>query len=146
MQIQLFLRECFMSRPSLAAGLCYSAALTVTDDLTVPQVSSRLAAFADMPPVFATAFMVAFVEATCIACLHGHLDGNEHTVGTHVDLSHLAATPVGREVTAAVRLIAVDGRRLRFEAECRDETGVVGRGFHQRTIIDQAKFMERLAR
>jgi predicted thioesterase len=67
-------------------------------------------------------------------------------LGTHVDLSHLAATPIGREVTATVRLIAFDGRCLRFEVECRDETDVVRRGLHQRTIINKAKFMERLAR
>ena len=128
-------------KSTLAAGLSHEASLRVTDALTVPKVSDAIAPFADMPPVFATAFMVAHVEATCIACLRGHLDEGEHTVGTHVNLSHTAATPVGMDVTASVELTCADGRMLTFRVEVRDEAGSIGQGTHQRAVIDVARFM-----
>ena len=114
-------------KPTLAPGLSHGASLCVTDALTVPKVSDAIAPFADMPPVFATAFMVAHVEATCISCLRGHLDDGEHTIGTRVDLSHTAATPVGMDVTASVELTEVDGRTLTFHVEVRDEAGPIGK-------------------
>ena len=85
---------------NLKPGLVHSASLTVDGSLTVPQVSPKLAAFADMPPVFATAFLVAFIEATCIEAIRPHLESGQHSVGTHVDVSHSAATPVGMQVKA----------------------------------------------
>jgi fluoroacetyl-CoA thioesterase len=79
-------------KPSLIRGLKHSAELTVTPAMLVPGLAVHLP-FHDMPPVFATAMMVGFVEATCIACLRAHLDVREHTVGTQVDVSHIAPTP-----------------------------------------------------
>ena len=61
-------------------------------------------------------------------------------------MSHIAATPVGMIVTAEVELIEIDGRRFRFRARCRDEMEMIGEGFHERMIVDDARFMERLAR
>jgi fluoroacetyl-CoA thioesterase len=61
-------------------------------------------------------------------------------------MSHIAATPVGMMVTAEVELIEIDGRRFRFRAQCRDEVEMIGEGFHERMIVDHARFMERLAR
>lgn len=63
-----------------------------------------------------------------------------------MDLSHIAATPVGMEVTTEVELVAVEGRRLRFRVECRDTVEVIGHGFHERAIIDGDKFVERTRR
>ena len=134
-----------MPRPSLRPGLAGEADLIVTDRLTVPNVSAAIRPFADMPPVFATAFMVAHVEATCIACLEGHLLPGKHTLGTHVDLSHVAATPVGMTVTARVRLAGVDGRALTFEVEVCDDAGEIGRGRHRRAIIDVDRFLRKVA-
>jgi fluoroacetyl-CoA thioesterase len=124
------------------AGLTHSATIQVTPELTVPE----LPAFdlADMPPVFATAYMVAFIETTCIAALKPHLAAGQHSVGTHVDVSHLAATPVGMSVTATVELVAAEGRKLRFKVSCRDDKDLIGEGFHERVVIDLAKFMTRL--
>ena len=68
-----------------------------------------------------TACMVGFVEATCIDALKPYLEEGEKTVGTHVDLSRVAATPVGMRVTAQVEFVALEGRKLRFKMECRDE-------------------------
>jgi fluoroacetyl-CoA thioesterase len=135
-----------MPKPSLVPGLRHIASLTITEDLTVPRVSARLQPFADMPPVFATAFMVAFVEATCIACVRGHLDEGEHTVGTHVDISHTAVTAVGGTAAAAVELVEVSGRKLVFSVEVRDEAGQIGAGRHERAVIDIARFLDGVRR
>jgi fluoroacetyl-CoA thioesterase len=128
----------------IAAGLKHSQSLRVGADLTVPAVSTQLAHFQDMPAVFATAFMVAFIEDTCVAALKPHFAPGQKSVGTHVDVSHLAATPVGRTVTCDVELVEVDGRKLRFKVACRDDKGPIGEGFHDRALIDVAKFLARL--
>ena len=130
----------------LSPGLNHRQSLLVTSDLTVPAVSPALTQFADMPPVFATAFMVGFIEATCIALINPYLADGQHSVGTAIDISHTAATPVGMTVTASVELIEVDARRLRFRVSASDEAGPIGEGTHERSIIDVAKFMDRVSR
>ena len=129
---------------SIAVGLKHSQSMKVGADLTVPAVSTHLAHFQDMPAVFATAFMVAFIEDTCVAALKPHFAPGQKSVGTHVDVSHLAATPVGRTVTCEVELVEVEGRKLKFRVACRDEKGPIGEGFHHRALIDVAKFLARL--
>ena len=125
-------------------GLRHRETLAVDESLTVPQVSPAFAGFRDMPPVLATAYMVGFVEATCIEALKPYLGAGQRTVGTHVDMSHSAATPVGMQVTAEVELVEVEGRTLRFRVLCRDEAEVIGEGFHHRAIIEAAKFIARV--
>jgi fluoroacetyl-CoA thioesterase len=125
-------------------GLRHRQSVVVDADLTVPNVATAFGSFEDMPPVFATAFMVGFVEATCIEALRPYLAEGQRTVGIHVDLSHTAATPIGMTVTADVELIAVEGRRLRFKVDCRDDQETIGSGFHDRAIIDTAKFLARV--
>src|ERR1700719_294890 len=99
-----------------------------------------------MPPVFATANMIAFVEWTCVAALAPYLAPAQRTVGTRVEMTHTAATPIGMNVTAAVELVEITDRILRFKIACRDEKEPIGEGFHERTVIDHARFMARLAR
>ena len=135
-----------MTLDDLRPGLRHSQAIPVGEALTVPAVAAAFTGFADMPPVFATAFMVGFVEWTCIEALRPYLGAHQRTVGTHVDMGHTAATPAGMRVTAEVELIAVEGRRLRFRVECRDEVEVIGTGFHERAVIDGEKFLERVRR
>lgn len=130
----------------LSPGLVHSETLMVTRELTVPAVSPALAEFADMPPVFATAFMVGFIEATCIALIRPYLEPGQHSVGTAIDVGHSAATPVGMMVMAEVELVEVEGRRLRFQVRARDEAGPIGEGMHERFIIDVAKFMDRVGK
>lgn len=132
-------------RESLKPGLSHAASLTVTEDLTVPRVSPHLTAFSDMPPVFATAFMVGFVEATCIELMAAHLDPGEHSVGIQVDLSHTAATPVGLTVRAEVELIAVEKRSLTFRVQVFDDQGPIGAGTHRRAVIAVDRFMDKVA-
>src|SRR5262245_20000128 len=130
--------------PDLKPGIRHTQTLRVDQSLTVPAVSPAFP-FDDMPPVFATAFMVGFIEWACIDALRPYLDAKERTVCTHVDVSHVAATPVGLTVTAEVELVSVEGRKLRFKVACRDDKGPIGDGFHERAVIDLARFMERVA-
>jgi fluoroacetyl-CoA thioesterase len=117
----------------------------VDERLTVPALAAAFTGFSDMPPVFATAFMVAFIEWACIEAVADHLDTDQKTVGTHIDVSHVSATPIGTSVQADVEVIAVRGRTLRFRVRCMDVGGLIGEGFHERAIIDPTQFMARLA-
>ena len=130
--------------PELKAGLTHTARMTVEDRHTVPRVEPGWSSFADMPPVFATAMMVGFIEATCIEALGPYLTPGQRTVGTHVEVSHVAATPLGMTVTATVELLEVDGRSLRFSVACHDDAGLIGEGTHRRAVIDLERFNARL--
>ena len=133
-----------MPKPTLRPGLAHAETILITDRLIVPEMADYFSNFAAMPPVFATAYLVAFVEWTCVRALADHLLDGEATVGTKVDLSHEAATPVGMKATAAIMLIAMEGRMLRFKVECRDARDEIGAGFHERFVIDEARFLSRL--
>ena len=128
----------------LKVGLKHVKTIKVDPGLTVPEVSPAFGEFRDMPPVFATAYMVGFIEATCIEGMKPYMAPGQGSVGVHVDMSHSAATPVGMAVTAEVELVSVEGRRLRFKVECRDEKDVIGAGFHERFVIDVPKFVARV--
>jgi fluoroacetyl-CoA thioesterase len=134
------------SLDGLKPGLRHSATIRVNEQLAVPASGQMLGAVEEMPPVFATAQMIAFVEWTCVAALAPYLAPHQRTVGTRVEISHSAATPIGMNVTAEIELVEIDGRRLRFKVSCRDEAEPIGEGFHERTIIDYERFMARLAR
>ena len=126
-------------------GLTHSEDMVVEARHTVPQVAPDWPGFTDMPPAFATAMMIGFIENTCIQGLRPHLSAGQRTVGTHVDVSHIAATPAGMTVTATVELIETDGRSLHFKVSCRDDAGPIGEGTHRRAIIDAERFTQRLA-
>lgn len=111
-----------MPKDSLRPGLSHAETILVTDRLIVP-----------------------FVEWTCARALADHLLDGEASVGTHVDFSHGAATPVGMKATATIGLVEMNGRRLRFRVACRDERDEIGAGFHERVVIDEARFLGRLA-
>lgn len=134
-----------MPKDSLRPGLVHSETILITDRLIVPEMADYFSNFAGMPPVLATAYLVAFVEWTCVRALADHLLDGEHTVGTRVDLSHTAATPVGMRATASIALVEMSGRKLRFQVTCRDERDEIGAGFHERFVIDEARFLSRLA-
>lgn len=132
-------------RDSLQPGLTHETRLEVTDDLTVPEVSPRLTAFADMPRVFATAYMVGLAEAACVECLAEHLEPGSATVGVGIDLSHTAPTLPGMTVTATATLAAIDGPFLTFDIRMEDDAGPIGAGVHRRALVERAKFQERAA-
>jgi len=131
---------------NLQPGLRHSRTIAVSEALAVPALGRLFGAATEMPPVFATANMIALVEWTCVEALAPYIAADQRTVGTHVDISHCAATPVGMQVTAEVELVEVDGGRLRFRVVCRDEKETIGEGFHERFVIDHRRFMNRLAK
>src|SRR5690606_10949532 len=128
----------------LSVGLTHSETLVVAERHTVPQAEPNWSGFADMPPVLATAMMIGFIEQTCIEGLRPFLSTAQRTVGIHVDVSHVAATPIGMKVTANVELTAIEGKTLVFKVACRDESGLIGEGTHRRAIIDLQRFVQRL--
>ena len=133
-------------KESLVPGIEHEFTYRITEAKTVPALYPEAEEFQEMPEVFATGFMVGFFEWACIQALTPHLDWPaEQTVGTHIEVSHTAATPVGFEVTAKVKLVEVDRRRLVFEVEAHDGVDRIARGRHERFIIDKAKFDAKLA-
>ncbi len=115
-------------KDTLQPGMEHEFRLRITSDHTVPALFPEATAFQAMPNVFATGYMVGFIEWACIDALHSHLDWpTEQTVGIHIDVSHIAATPPGLEVSARVRLVRVDGRRLFFEVEAHDGIDLIAR-------------------
>lgn len=134
-------------KDSLKPGIRYRHRFVVPDDKTVPHLYPEADEFTQMPEVFATGFLVGLLEWSCIRALNPHIDWpREQTVGTHIDVSHQAATPPGLEVTASVTLVEVDGKRLVFELEASDGVDVISRGRHERFVIDRDKFDARLQR
>jgi fluoroacetyl-CoA thioesterase len=132
-------------KPTLQPGIRYKHQLTVTESKTVPALYPEADEFVAMPNVFATGFLVGFVEWACIRAVNPHLDWPaEQTVGTHIDISHEAATLPGQLVTANVELIEVDGKRLTFGFEAHDGVATIARGRHVRYVIDRARFDDRL--
>lgn len=94
--------------------------------------------------VFATPMMIALIEQTCLESVAPHLEEGQGTVGTLVNVSHCAASPVGMKVWCDSELVEVDRRRLVFSVKAYDECGLIGEGTHERFIIDSAKFQAKI--
>jgi fluoroacetyl-CoA thioesterase len=122
----------------LAVGLTYSRSITVTDDMTPAHLRQ------EPIRVLSTPDMIRLVEQTAIEAVAPYLAAGQATVGTRVDIAHLAATPVGMSITISVELTEVDRRRLAFRIGVRDELDEAGRGTHERFIVDAAQRMPRL--
>lgn len=128
-------------KDSLQAGLEHSFVFTIDESKLVPALYPEAEEFSVMPNVFATGYMVGLIEWTCIQALMPHLDWpSEQSVGTRVDVRHLAATPPGLTVTAKVRLTEVEGRKLTFEVEAHDGVDLIAKGTHERFVINKEKF------
>ena len=98
-------------KPTLKAGLKHRFAYTVPDSKTVPALYREAPQLQVMPNVFATGFMVGLMEWTCVQLLEPHLEAGEGSLGTHIDVSHKAATPVGFTVTVDAAPRALQGQR-----------------------------------
>ena len=120
---------------SLEIGLHGRAETVVVESNTAAAVGSGLV------PVFATPYMITLMENAAVNAVTPHLEAGLGTVGTHLDVSHEAATPIGMKVWAECTLSEVDGKRLTFEVTAYDEAGVIGRGSHERFIINTEKFL-----
>ena len=119
----------------LETGLTYSTSVLVDETNTAATVGSGEL------PVFATPMLLALAEACCCGCLKGQLEAGMTSVGTQVNLSHTAATPVGMTVTCTCELTEIDGRRLVFRVTMSDEAGEVGHGTHERFLVGKERFI-----
>jgi fluoroacetyl-CoA thioesterase len=130
----------------LSVGLKFQHRFIVPASKTVPALYPEADEFLQMPEVFATGFMVGFLEWACIKAIHPYLDWpHEQTLGTHINVSHQAPTPVGAEVVADVELIEIDGRRLVFAVSATDGMDVIAKGTHERFVIDRERFDAKVA-
>ncbi|WP_432404933.1 thioesterase family protein [Wukongibacter sp. M2B1] len=92
--------------------------------------------------VLATPMMIGLMENAALKAVDSHLPENFATVGIHLDVKHLASTPVGMKATAKAELIEIKGKKLKFKIEAYDEKEKIGEGYHSRYIIDVPKFIE----
>jgi predicted thioesterase len=124
----------------LALGLTHQIIITVKESDT-----ARASGGGTLPEVFSTPLLVSYMEKTSHEMILPHLVEGQTSVGTLINIQHLAATPVGMQIRFTSELVAVDGRRLTFRVEAWDEVEMVGQGEHERFIIDPARFNRRLA-
>lgn len=110
---------------------------------TVEPAQSAAAIGSGLVDVFATPMMVALMERTCNESVMPYLDEGQTTVGTRLDITHTAATPIGMTVRCKSELIEIDRRRLVFSVAAYDEAGVIGEGKHERFIVDRDKFQSK---
>ncbi|MBQ7152330.1 MAG: thioesterase [Clostridia bacterium] len=121
----------------LSVGIKGNLERTVTEDLTAEALGSGLL------PVFATPAAVALAEETAWKSVAGELEEGQGTVGTLMELAHIAATPLGMKVRCETELVEVDRRKLVFTVKIYDEKEKVADGRHERFIIDNAKFLSK---
>lgn len=119
----------------ITVGLKGRAETVVTENNTAAAVGSGLV------PVFATPFMIAIMENAAVNALLPHLAEDEGSVGTHLDVSHDAATPIGMKVWAEAEVLAVEGKKITFAVAAFDEAGSIGKGTHERFIIKPERFL-----
>ena len=123
---------------NLQIGMTYTARKTVEHKDTAAAMGSG-----DVT-VFATPAMILLMEEAARLAVQSALPPGTTTVGTVVNVQHMAATPMGMKVQATAALTGINGRRLTFEVEARDENGVIGKGSHERAVIDVERFMAKL--
>lgn len=124
---------------NLQAGLSGTATTTVSEKNTAQTMRSGSL------PVFATPAMCALMEEAACAALLGCLDPGTGSVGVSLSITHNAPTALGTEVTATAMLTGIEGRKLTFAVVANDAHGIIGKGSHERFIIDNEKFMSKLA-
>jgi len=132
-------------KETLKAGIKASFSYRVPADKTVPYIYPDAPEMQSMPEVFATGFMIALMEWTCLKALAPHLDEGEGSVGIHVDVSHDAATPIGHTVTVDVEATEVEGRKVWFSVRAHDGVDQIGEGYHQRAIVKWDSFEKKIA-
>jgi fluoroacetyl-CoA thioesterase len=132
-------------KASLKPGVSHRFVYRVPREKTVPFLYPEAPSFQAMPEVFATGYMVGLMEWASIELLGPHLDEGEGSLGTHIDVSHLAATPPGFEVTVDTEVTKVDGRRVWFKIKANDGIDTIGEGSHERAVVVWQKFKARVA-
>lgn len=117
---------------------------TLTNHVAEKHLASSMGS--GLAPVLATPILVAFCEECARLSVDPYLPEGKQTVGTHIDLYHTAATPLGMQVTIQSELVEIDDKRLRFKVFAQDEVEKIGYGEHERFIIDTERFKSRLAK
>ncbi len=122
----------------IPTGQTGTSTLVVGDEHTAARVGSGRVG------VLATPVMINVIEAAALAAVEHLLPAGHQSLGTHLDVTHVAATPVGMKVTAEVRVTGTEGRIIRFDVVARDEQEVIGSGVHERVVVNVARFDERV--
>jgi fluoroacetyl-CoA thioesterase len=125
---------------NLRVGMKGSAEITVGDEHTAPRVGSG------MVRVLATPVMINLFEASALAAAEQHLPPGHQSLGTLLDVTHIAATPVGMKVRATAEIIGLEGRNIRFKVEAHDEKELIGEGWHDRVVVNVERFDARVRR
>ncbi len=132
-------------KPTFVAGLKHSFSYTVPESKTVPFTYPESPEIAAMPKVFATGYMIILMEWACVRLLNRYLDEGEGSLGTHVNVSHAAATPPGLTVTVDVEVAEVRGRKVIFNVRAHDGVDVIGEGQHERVVVRWDLFNAKVA-
>jgi fluoroacetyl-CoA thioesterase len=123
---------------NIPIGASGTANLIVADEHTAPRVGSGLI------HVLATPVMINLLEVAALAACENLLPPGHQSLGTRLDVSHIAATPVGMRVIATAEVIRVEGRHIFFKVSARDEYDLIGEGVHDRVVVDVARFDKRV--
>jgi len=124
----------------ITPGLSGSAELVVGEEHTAPSIGSGKVR------VLATPVMINLMEAAALAAVEHLLPPGHQSLGIRLDVSHIAATPVGMRVRASAEVVSVDGRTVHFRTEAHDARELIGAGTHVRVIVNVAKFDQRVQR
>ena len=127
-----------MDLPLVKPGSLGSTELVVGEQHTAPSIGSGKVR------VLATPVMINLFEAAALAAVEHLLPAGYQSLGTHLNVRHIAATPVGMKVKATAQVLSVDGRNIKFAVEARDEKDVIGDGTHERVVVNVAKFDQRV--
>ena len=124
---------------TLRIGMTGRAEMVVGTRDTAPRVGSGKI------EVLATPVMISLIEEAALDAVEGALPEGQQSLGTHLDVSHVAATPTGMRVRATAELIAIEGRTLRFKVRAEDEADLIGEGTHDRVVVTAARFSQKVA-
>ncbi|APV48707.1 thioesterase [Betaproteobacteria bacterium GR16-43] len=122
----------------LPAGLTGTAELLVGEQHTAPRIGSGRIR------VLATPVMINLIEAAALAAVEQSLPEHHQSLGTHLDVTHVAATPVGMKVRATAEVLKVEGRTIYFKVRCDDERELIGEGTHERVVVNVERFDQRV--
>lgn len=114
------------------------------EETVVCQSNTAAAVGSGLVPVFATPFMIALMEGAAAKAVLPCIGDDEGTVGTHLNVAHSAATPIGMKVWAEATVTAVEGKKITFDVVAYDEAGEIGRGTHERFVIKPEKFLAKV--
>lgn len=118
-------------KSTLEVGLQSETTFVVTEDMAPPHLPAK---------VLSTPSMIGQIEGACLHLAQAHLDANETTVGTHVNISHTGPAMAGEEVRVEARLSEINKRRLTFEVSVHSPRGAISEGSHQRAVVDTSRF------